>query len=124
MSDMKAADEWISALPAGLSREQAFRAMATMRASLDGPASEKWLQELNNPADRAAAVPGFVSRMTYDNPETALRWALTIPNIEQNPEVFERAAKFWLQQHPEKAKEFFQKNAVPESLRQRVLPKP
>lgn len=124
MWDKKAADDWVSTLPAGLSREQAFRSMATMRASLDGPASEKWLQEITNPADRAAAVPGFVSRIAYDNPETALRWALTIPNIEQNPEVFERAAKLWLQQHPDKALEFFQKNAVPESLRQRVLPKP
>ena len=124
MRDIKAADELVSTLPPGPSREQAFRSMAVIRASRDGPAAEKWLQELNNPADRAAAVPGFVSRIAYDNPESALRWALTIPNIEQNPEVFERAAKIWLQQHPDKAQEFFQKNAIPESLRQRVLPKP
>lgn len=102
----------------------AFRSVAVMLTSKDSASAEKWLQEITNPADRAAAVPGFVSHITYSNPENVLRWALTIPDIQQNPEPFERAAQFWLQQHRDKALEFLGNGSVPESLRQRVLPKP
>jgi hypothetical protein len=82
---------------------------------------EEWLQSQENGAVRDRAVAAFSEALEQGDPMGALKWALTLPDLDVRAARTERAAAAWLRTDREAATRWISTSGLSEEAKARLI---
>ncbi|MFT6863581.1 MAG: hypothetical protein ACJAVK_002142 [Akkermansiaceae bacterium] len=117
--DPKAVMEWAENL-SGKSKSEAYQEAMESWAREDAVAAGEYLKGMQESPERDAAVEGYATRVSRENPVTAMEWAETIVDQGTRQETMVDVARDWLRNDKTAAEEWIQASGLPEEVVQSI----
>ncbi len=120
--DPVASINWIESLDAGKGKSSAFSSAMGEWVRKDPKAASEYLAAMPQSApERDSAISGFVSRLAYEDPTSAITWAGEINDVKQRESTLVRAGQAYFRKDPVGAMEWLVGSGLPLEAQGKVL---
>ncbi|MCB1096644.1 MAG: hypothetical protein KDN22_13790 [Verrucomicrobiae bacterium] len=99
--------DWFLSNAQATNRDEMLQTIVKRWTDADYNGAAAWLRDLEPGGDRDIATTAFAARITMKEPASAVDWAQTISNPQQQQRLLDRIFKQWAIFAPEEAKDYF-----------------
>jgi hypothetical protein len=110
--DPKAVMDWAENL-SGKSKSEAYQEAMESWAVKDSAAAGEYLKGMQESPERDAAVEGYATRVSRENPVTAMEWAETITDQGSRQDTMVEVARDWMRNDKAAAEQWVQASGLP-----------
>lgn len=113
--DPKAVIDWAENL-SGKAKAEAYQEAMGSWAREDAAAAGEYLKGMTESPERDAAVEGYATRVSRENPATAMQWAETIADQNVRQETVVEVARDWMRNDKAAAEQWIQSSGLSEEV--------
>lgn len=118
--DPASAVSWLETLDDGAGKREGFESALGEWVRKDPTGASQYLVEMPPGELKDTAINGFVSRLAWEDPQSAITWAGTIEQESTRMEALTRAGQAYFRRDQEGAREWLQTSGLSEEAQKKV----
>ena len=122
--DPVASVNWLESLADGKGKSEGMYSALGEWVRRDPEAASQYLVDMPASEMKDSAVSGFVRRLAWDDPQSAVAWADTISQENVRVETLKRAGQAWVTRDRNAAVEWLKTSGLPEATQKEIMNPP